>query len=459
MVSSYTTNKSIEKPGNGDYVDLWNIPVNGDMDIIDQAFGGVTSLNATSGSATLTAAQYRSMSIAVSGAMSASVIYTIPAGVGGQWTVKNTTTDASGGPWTVTFASGGGGASVVVTRSTGSIIYSDGTNVYFSDSRLANAAGSTGQVQYNNAGSLAGSANLTFDGSNLAVGGNFSVAGTTTLAGATATSMSVSGVSVIAVAPGASGNVLTSNGSSWSSSTPTGLANVQIFPTAGTSSWTKPSGFNPNSRVYVQVWGAGGSGGKYNGSYGGFGGGGGAYNEAWFTLSSLGSTETVIVGAGGVAQTSNGLAGNAGGYSLFSTRIYAYGGGGGGNVAIGAYGGGGGGQLSAGVTAAGAQGSPSTLAGAGADFSGAVAGGAGSFGGGGGAAWGQNAGSSVWGGGGGGAAGTGAPGTSQTGGDGGIFGVTDGVAGSAPGGGGGGCSTGTSGAGGAGLVIVTVFPA
>jgi len=129
MTSSYTTNKVLEKPGNGDYVDLWNVPVNGDMDIIDQAFGGVTSLNATGGSATLTAAQYRSLVLSVSGAMSASVTYTIPSGKGGQWIVYNNTTDATGGPWSVVIASGGGGTSYTVTRGQRVLIYSDGTNI------------------------------------------------------------------------------------------------------------------------------------------------------------------------------------------------------------------------------------------------------------------------------------------------------------------------------------------
>ena len=39
MTSTFTTNKSIEKPANGDYVNDWNVPVNADWDIIDQAFG------------------------------------------------------------------------------------------------------------------------------------------------------------------------------------------------------------------------------------------------------------------------------------------------------------------------------------------------------------------------------------------------------------------------------------
>jgi hypothetical protein len=126
MTSSFTTNKVLEKPGNGDYVDTWNVPVNGDLDIVDQAFGGVTSLNATGGSATLTDAQYRSLTLSISGAMSADVTYTIPAGKGGQWIVYNSTTDSAGGPWKV-FIRLASGASVEIERSTRVLIYSDQT--------------------------------------------------------------------------------------------------------------------------------------------------------------------------------------------------------------------------------------------------------------------------------------------------------------------------------------------
>jgi hypothetical protein len=171
MTSSYTTNKRLEKPANGDYVDLWNVPVNGDMDVIDQALGGVTSLNATAGSATLTYTQYRSLLITITGAISASVIYTIPSGVGGQWTVQNLTTDSVGGPWTVTFASGGGGTSVTADRNATAIINSDGTNVQYSDSRIQSAAGSTNQIQYNSGGLLAASATLVYNTSgNVGIG-------------------------------------------------------------------------------------------------------------------------------------------------------------------------------------------------------------------------------------------------------------------------------------------------
>ena len=129
MTSTYTTNKVIEKPGSGDYANTWNVPVNSDWDIIDQAFGGTTSLNATTGSATLSSTQYRSLFLGIAGAISAAVTYTIPSGVGGQWVVYNSTTDSSGGPWDITIASAGGGASVIVPRLSRIIVVSDGTNI------------------------------------------------------------------------------------------------------------------------------------------------------------------------------------------------------------------------------------------------------------------------------------------------------------------------------------------
>ena len=143
MVSTYTTNKNIEKPGNGDYVDTWNVPVNSDFNVIDAAFGATISYNATAGSQTLTSGvsdtySYVPLFIKISGAIGAPVIYTIPSGVGGTWIIYNTTTDSSGGPWSVTFASAGGGLVVTIPRSALVTIVCDGTNIYTA------ASGSTG---------------------------------------------------------------------------------------------------------------------------------------------------------------------------------------------------------------------------------------------------------------------------------------------------------------------------
>ena len=170
MVSSYTPNKRLEKPANGDYVDTWQVPVNGDMDVLDQALGGTTFLNATGGSAVLTVADYRAMAISISGAMSGNVTYTIPAGVGGCWIVYNGTTDSVGtGPWAITFASGGGGTTLTIRRGFNTTIYSDGTNIRLADNS-ATAGGVNTNIQYNESNSFAGSNNFVYDYNNIRVG-------------------------------------------------------------------------------------------------------------------------------------------------------------------------------------------------------------------------------------------------------------------------------------------------
>lgn len=298
--------------------------------------------------------------------------------------------------------------------------------------------------------------------------------------------------------PGTSGNVLTSNGSAWVSSAPTSTGiNVQTFTSSGT--WTKPA-LAAGSRVLIQAWGAGGSGGKHP-NYGAGGGGGGAYKERWVTLSSMGATETITIGAGGASLTAQGF-GNVGGSTTVGTLITAYGGGGG-NQGVGGgsinicAGGGGAGLFGPGVTqssgyitywgnggfpdgggapprpnGSASQNYPRTVSPNDGNFSAnmsndafsdtAGAGGGGrieftddsgnqatpTF----------NGGRAVWGGaGGGGTQGT-TGGVSLYGGNGGNGGTT-GTAGTQPAGGGGGSSSGNSGAGAAGQVIITVFPA
>jgi hypothetical protein len=127
MPSSFTTNKSIEKPANGDYVNTWSTPVNNDWDIIDNAFGGQTILNAVgaTGTVTLTAAQYQPPIIAITGALTANVNYRLPAGVGGFWYIFNNTS----GAFSVLLSSAGGGSTVTLPQGYTVAVISDGTNV------------------------------------------------------------------------------------------------------------------------------------------------------------------------------------------------------------------------------------------------------------------------------------------------------------------------------------------
>jgi hypothetical protein len=111
----------------------------------------------------------------------------------------------------------------------------------------ASAGGSNTQVQFNNAGNLAGSANLTFDGTTLTANdiidssltaskpvftnGSKNLVSTGTLGvdqgGTGLTTLTANNVVLgngtstpLFVAPGTSGNVLTSNGTTWQSTTP-----------------------------------------------------------------------------------------------------------------------------------------------------------------------------------------------------------------------------------------------
>lgn len=174
MTSTYTTNKSIEKPAYNDYATNatgWTSPVNADWDVIDRSLGGVQVMNPTgvSGSVTLTTAQYQAPIIVIGTSISGvatltdNVTYQIPSGVGGVWTVYNNTT----GSFTVTISSGGGGTSVLLQQGYATALNSDGTNIRISDTRPAVPAGSNTQIQYNNSGLLGASANLTFSGTQL----------------------------------------------------------------------------------------------------------------------------------------------------------------------------------------------------------------------------------------------------------------------------------------------------
>ncbi|WP_354669090.1 glycine-rich domain-containing protein [Rhizobium sp. SSA_523] len=112
------------------------------------------------------------------------------------------------------------------------------------------------------------------------------------------------------------------------------IIDQQTFTASGT--WIKPAGVLPSDTVIVDLWGGGGSGALRTAlnsdALGAGSGAGGAHNRLQCLAFELQSTEAVIVGAGGAAQsttgTSNSLNGADGGMSSFKGRK-AYGGGGG----------------------------------------------------------------------------------------------------------------------------------
>ena len=220
MTSSYTTNKGIEKPAYNDYVSDptgWTVPVNSDWDIVDKALGGLINISVTgaSGVNILATATYQNMILYFTGTLTSNVDFQIPSGVGGQWIVVNSTT----GSYTLRVVSGGGGATVSVTQGYRASIYSDGTNIYQTNSLISGtgisisgstislstpvsvANGGTGQSSYTNGQLLIGnSSGGTLTKSTLTAGsgisisnGNGSITITNVGATGTVTSINVSG--------------------------------------------------------------------------------------------------------------------------------------------------------------------------------------------------------------------------------------------------------------------------
>ena len=239
----------------------------------------------------------------------------------------------------------------------------------------------------------------------------------------------------------------------------------QVFTTSGT--WTKPTGYDPDTVVQIECWGAGGAGGRGGVTTSGGGGGGGSYVRRYMRIADIPSSVSVTVGAGGAAPGGTGN-GGVGGTTSFGSLVSAFGGGGGyGSAGANTLAGGGGaGELGAGaVSASGLAAAPGLGGAIGGANGGVVAGSPHAltvFGGGGGGAAisGGNGGSAVYGGAGGGGGVAANPGGASVFGGAGGTGSAGGTAtaGSAPGGGGGGASSGgTPGAGARGECRVTIF--
>jgi len=181
------------------------------------------------------------------GALAANQTVLLPQGVAGMWVVFNGTSNA----FTINLGVNNGsnvvaGQTVVCPQQYDIIIYSDGTNVRKADSGLI----SSGIVS-------------SFSGGLTGLTPSSATTGAVTLAGTLAVANGGTGVATLAannvilgngtsavqaVAPSTSGNVLTSNGSSWVSQTPTSTVSV------GTT-WTNYTGSRSLGTTYTNSTG------------------------------------------------------------------------------------------------------------------------------------------------------------------------------------------------------------
>jgi hypothetical protein len=189
MASTYT-NLGVELMATGENAGTWGTKTNANLNLAEQLLGGfkIQTLNAAGSGANTTelaiadgaltgAAQNR---VIILGAVSAEAItgnkiVTVPLLTETFYIIKNSTS----GAYTVQLkAASGSGATVTwsTTEKDYKLVYVDGvatnTGVYDVGFGAATAAaGSNTQIQYNNSGAFAGSANLIFDGTNVTAAG------------------------------------------------------------------------------------------------------------------------------------------------------------------------------------------------------------------------------------------------------------------------------------------------
>jgi len=170
MADPQTTNKGLFVPPNNADINAWDVPVNSNSHALDTLAGGVTTLNATGlvGLQVLTPAQYAPANLIVTGSPAGLITYQLPGtgpngatpGPGGFFFVANQTNQA------IQFGSQTAGTVAVVPAGTNATIVIDPNN----GGRLSYtipqpAAGSNGQVQYNNNGAFGANGNINTDGS------------------------------------------------------------------------------------------------------------------------------------------------------------------------------------------------------------------------------------------------------------------------------------------------------
>ena len=150
----------------GEKAGTWGDLTNTNWDIVEQIAGGYTTQALTDNDTVAlakndgtTGATLATRVIKLTGTLSVgNAIVTVPDAALNWWLVNNA---EGGSTYTVTFKTVGGTGVTWAAGVTGTkLLYNDGTNIVDASADFGSVAGSTTQVQYNNAGAFAGDADL-----------------------------------------------------------------------------------------------------------------------------------------------------------------------------------------------------------------------------------------------------------------------------------------------------------
>jgi hypothetical protein len=173
MASTFS-NLGLNLQATGENSGTWGEITNVNLQEIDNAISGVVTITLTgnttlaftsnSSSTTFTDQAGRNKTIILSGSLSATTVTVTVPNIEKDYVIINN----SGG--TATISSGGSTTVSILTGSKNYVIVDPTTTSVISAVPAANPGGSNTQIQFNNAGSFGGSANLFWDGTNLNIG-------------------------------------------------------------------------------------------------------------------------------------------------------------------------------------------------------------------------------------------------------------------------------------------------
>ena len=224
MASTFS-NLGLNLQATGENSGTWGSITNVNLQDIDCAIGGVATVTITgnttlafttnSSSTTYTNESGRNKTIILSGALSATTVtVTVPNIQKDYYIINNsgaTAVISSGGSTTVSIATGSRNI-VVVNASATSVLTALPTD------QVNNPGGTTNSIQYNSAGSFAGSTNFTYDATNVSLLNNgalrlYNTAGTFYTGLKVAAAAAATATFTLPSADGTNGQALITNGS------------------------------------------------------------------------------------------------------------------------------------------------------------------------------------------------------------------------------------------------------